>query len=116
MFTSSFFSLLDEVALTNLALPDLKGKTIASKQYVDMDAHKRAEVHDLVQGSLSKNINKHVKSKVLEVIVVFHSPCLQVSSTVIILFVCTGAIHGGGHCEDGGAPEGIERWLRNDGA
>ena len=76
MFTSSSFSLLDEAALTNMALPDLKGKTIASKEYVDMDADKRAEVHDLVQDSLSKNVNKHVKSKVLEVIAFFHSPCL----------------------------------------
>ena len=76
MFTIASFSLLDEAALTNMALPDLKGKTIASKGYIDMDADKRAEVHDLVQDSLSKNVNKHVKSKVLEVSAFLHSPCL----------------------------------------
>ena len=50
-----------------MAMPDLKGKTIASRSFVDMQPEKRAVVEDLVQGSLTKSVNKHVKGKVLEV-------------------------------------------------
>ena len=58
---------LDEAALTQMVLPDLKGKFITPKGYLDMDTDKRAVVQDLVQGTLTTNVNKHVKAKVLEV-------------------------------------------------
>ena len=53
--------------LTKVDMPDLKGKTVASRSFVDMHPEKRAGVEDLVTGSLKKSVNKHVKGKVLEV-------------------------------------------------
>ena len=50
-----------------MVLSNLTGKTIASKEYRDMNAAKRAEVEDHVDLTLKKEVNRHVKGKVLQV-------------------------------------------------
>ena len=55
-----------------MVLPSLSaGNTIASKEFRQMNTAKQAEVEDHIDLTLMKEVNRHVKGKVLQVYTVY---------------------------------------------